>query len=276
MALRASTLSQVSPTHSREKVLEKSLSISPFLALAAVALEILVQSPINFPKEEISVIRGLHKDAEQLKTTLLMIQTYLKKFIAQEAVRIWLKELETVSFDADNVLDELNYHLLFKKLKSVKEKVLSFIKPLDHVARCPRAMAHKIEQINLDFDFISKRAAQLGLESIVVNAAAAVLDAVFETDSFTLDPIFVGRDDDVQRLVEMMSNNSPEEIGKFLLISIVDMGGMGKTKFTRKVFNHGKIKAQFGSHIWVYVSQIFDPEKSLQHCNQMRSNGRKH
>lgn len=244
--------------------------------MAAAALEILVQSPINVPKEEICAIRGLHKDAELLKTTLFMIQTYLndaqKKFIAQEAVRIWLKELETVSFDADNVLDELNYHLLFKKLKSVKEKVLSFIKPFDHVARCPRAMAHKIEQINLDFDFISKRAAQLGLESIVVNAAAAVLDAVFETDSFTLDPIFVGRDDDVPRLVEMMSNNSPEEIGKFLLISIVDMGGMGKTTFTRKVFNHGKIKAQFGSH----VSQIFYPEKSLQHCNQMRSNGRKH
>ncbi|XP_047978514.1 putative disease resistance protein RGA3 isoform X2 [Salvia hispanica] len=36
------------------------------------------------------------------------------------------------------------------------------------------------------------------------------------------------------------------------------MGGMGKTTLTRKVFNHERVKARFGSLIWVHVSQTFD------------------
>ncbi|KAG6436209.1 hypothetical protein SASPL_101094 [Salvia splendens] len=82
------------------------------------------------PHQPFSRMSTLYEDAQQLQRTLGMIQAYLndaeKKSITQDAVKIWLRELEAVAFDADNVLDELNYHLLHKKvnkMKSSKDKV---------------------------------------------------------------------------------------------------------------------------------------------------------
>ncbi|XP_057772413.1 putative disease resistance protein RGA3 [Salvia miltiorrhiza] len=98
--------------------------------VSAAAIEVLVQNVINVFKEERSLLRGLDGDAQQLQRTLGMIQAYLndaeKKSITQDAVKIWLRELEAVAFDADNVVDELSYHLLHKrvnKMKTPKDKI---------------------------------------------------------------------------------------------------------------------------------------------------------
>ncbi|XP_057772126.1 putative disease resistance protein RGA1 [Salvia miltiorrhiza] len=233
--------------------------------VSAAAIEILLQSLINVFKEEHSLLRGLDEDAQQLQTTLGIIQGYLndaeKKSITQDAVKIWLRKLEALAFDADNVVDELSYHLLHKevnKMKTRKDKVLSCFSSFNHISR-PRNMALRIKQINTSFENMNKRATELGLQSIVVNApAAAALNASFETDSFSLDPIFIGRDDDVPKLVEMLTHTRSEE-RIFSIIALVGMGGMGKTTLTRKVFNHEKMKTRFGSRLWVHVSQTFDP-----------------
>ncbi|KAH6791373.1 hypothetical protein C2S51_006379 [Perilla frutescens var. frutescens] len=169
-----------------------------------------ISSTTPFCLEEISLIQGLDIDVEKLKRNLKMIQSYLKdaetKLITQETVKTWLQELEAVAFRADNALDELKYHLLHKevnKMKTVKEKVKSFFSSFDHIAR--RNMALTIKQINEDFDKLIDRAEKLHLESILVSAPAAVPDAAFETDSFALDPIFIGRDDDAPKLTRFGS-----------------------------------------------------------------------
>ncbi|XP_057772127.1 disease resistance protein RGA2-like [Salvia miltiorrhiza] len=231
--------------------------------VSAAAIEILLQSLINVFKEEHSLLRGLDEDAQQLQTTLGIIQGYLndaeKKSITQDAVKIWLRKLEALAFDADNVVDELSYHLLHKKvnkMKSRKDKVLSCFSSLNHISR-PRNMALRIKQINTSFENMNKTATELGLQSIVVNAPAQS-HVSFETDSLSLDPIFIGRDDDVPKLVEMLTHTHPQE-RIFSILALVGMGGMGKTTLTRKVFNHEKMKTRFGSRVWVHVSQTFDP-----------------
>ncbi|XP_057777562.1 putative disease resistance protein RGA3 isoform X1 [Salvia miltiorrhiza] len=222
----------------------------------AASIEVTVQNLINLLKEVSSLIRGVDEGAKQLRMTLAMIGSYLndaaKKSITHDAVKVWLREVEAVAFDADNVLDELSYHLLHNKMKTPKNKVLSFFSSFDHIAG-PRNPAHTIKQINADFKSMNKRAAELGLESIVVNAPAAA----FETDPFTLDPIFIGKDDVVSEIVELFSESPEEQM--MSILAIVGMGGIGKTTLTRKVFTHKKINARFKSLIWVHVSQCSDP-----------------
>ncbi|KAL1535454.1 putative disease resistance protein RGA3 [Salvia divinorum] len=60
----------------------------------AAAIEVLVQNLINALREDYSLLR--------------------------DAVKIWLRELEALAFDADNVLDEFSYHLLHKEVKKMK------------------------------------------------------------------------------------------------------------------------------------------------------------
>ncbi|XP_047978420.1 disease resistance protein RGA2-like [Salvia hispanica] len=230
--------------------------------VSSAAIEVLVQNLINLFKDEYSLLRGLDEDAQRLQRTLGTIQAYLtdaeKKSITQDSVRIWLRELEAVAFDADNVLDELSYHLLHKKvhkMKSSKDKVLSCFSSFNGILR-RRNMAHTIKQINATFECMNKRATDLGLQSMIVNAPAIAHTSI-ETDSISLDPIFIGRNDDVSKLVDMLTQIPEDRI--FSMVALVGMGGIGKTTLTRKVFNHESIKARFGSLIWVHVSQTFDP-----------------
>ncbi|XP_047978378.1 putative disease resistance protein RGA1 isoform X2 [Salvia hispanica] len=234
--------------------------------VSSSSIEVLLQNLINLFSEEYSLLRSFDEDAQQLQRTLGMIQAYLndaeKKSITQDAVKLWLRELEAVAFDADNILDELSYHLLHKKvkkMKSSKDKVLSCFSSFNGILR-RRNMAHTIKQINANFESMNKRATDLGIQSMVVNAPAAAVDhTTVETDSFSLDPIFIGRDDDLPKLVDMLTQTNPvEEKRVFSSLALVGMGGMGKTTLTRKVFNHERVKARFGSLIWIHVSQTFD------------------
>ncbi|XP_047978437.1 putative disease resistance protein RGA1 [Salvia hispanica] len=142
-------------------------------------------------------------------------------------------------------------------MKSSKDKVLSCFSSFNGISH-RRNMAHTIKQINATFECMNKRATDLGLQSMVVNAPAIAHTSI-ETDSFSLDPIFIGRDDDVPKLVDMLTQTQPvEEKRVFSIVALVGMGGMGKTTLTRKIFNYERVKARFGSRIWVHVSQTFD------------------
>ncbi|XP_057781451.1 putative disease resistance protein RGA3 [Salvia miltiorrhiza] len=236
-------------------------------AAATAVLKVLVEKLIDLPMKEISQIRGFRKNAEKLAGSLDMIKNFLndaemRAITTDAAVKSWLKKLEDVAFDADNVLDEINYHILSKQIKAtkpMKAKILTgFSSSVNSIAH-PRNMAVKIQEINENLESIKKEATDLGL---VVRLAIAneptLVDASLETDSYTLDPIFIGRDDAVSEIVEMLTNSITTDERAVSIISIVGMGGLGKTTLTRKVFNHLKDENQFGLHIWVHVSRNFD------------------
>ncbi|XP_047965284.1 putative disease resistance protein RGA1 [Salvia hispanica] len=242
-------------------------------AVATAGVEVVVQNLINFLKEEYSLLRGLEEEAGKLQETLEMIQAYLSDAETKstgEAVKMWLRKLEAVAFDAYYVLDEFNYHFLYKKAREMnapnpnpkpKNKVLSCLSSCTSSRISRRSkMAHTIKQINANFESVNKKATQLGLQNMLAYAPPAVVDTSDETDSLSLDPIFIGRNHDVPKLVDMLTQTHPEEDKRmFSIIALVGMGGMGKTTLTKKVFNHERVKAQFGSLIWVHVSQSFDP-----------------
>ncbi|KAG6394496.1 hypothetical protein SASPL_145083 [Salvia splendens] len=179
--------------------------------------------------EEYFLVQGLNENAKKLQMTLGMIRAYLndaeKKFITQDSVKFWMRKLEALAFDADNVLDELSYQLLHKQVEKMKTLNPS-----------PKA---KLKLLSRFSSF--SRISHLGLQSIVRYAPAVVDPTSTGTNSIKSDPIFVGRDADVSNVVDMS-----------LLLS-----DMGKTTLTRNVFNHERLKT-FGSHIWVHVSQTFD------------------
>ncbi|XP_047938870.1 disease resistance protein RGA2-like [Salvia hispanica] len=231
---------------------------------AAAVLKVVVQNLIDHSKKEISLILRLNKEAAKLAGSLDTIQQLLNdaesRTIPGGAVKSWLRKLEDVAFDADNVLDELNYHLLSKQINSIKpmkQKVLS-LSCFSHIVH-PRNIALKIQEINENLESIYKEGAGLGLKERISIDGPNLPHAAFETDSFSHDPIFIGRDELVSEIVEVINTSATTDERVVSIFAIVGMGGLGKTTLTRNVFHHPKIKTHFGSHIWVHVSQVFDP-----------------
>ncbi|XP_076922254.1 putative late blight resistance protein homolog R1B-12 [Bidens hawaiensis] len=74
-----------------------------------------------------------------------------------------------------------------------------------------------------------------------------------------LDEIFIGLDDDV----ELIRGKLVEDQKKVGVVSIVGMGGIGKTTLATKLFNDAYVKHHFHVRVWVTVSQTYDKRAVL-------------
>ncbi|XP_012829155.1 PREDICTED: disease resistance protein RGA2-like [Erythranthe guttata] len=192
-----------------------------------------------------------------------MIQRFLNDAennqITNGTVKLWLHKLEGVAFDADNVLDELDYQHLSETVNTqhkIKKKVRVFFPRNIRRLKMPR----KIKDINKNLEEINKEARSYGLQMAVGGACAPIVGSgpsCRETDSFGNDPIFLGRENDVSEIVKMMTT-PPKGDQVFSILPIVGMGGLGKTTVAREVFDHKDIKSHFAKRFWVHVSENFD------------------
>ncbi|CAI9762877.1 unnamed protein product [Fraxinus pennsylvanica] len=173
--------------------------------------------------------------------------------VTDKAVKLWLKKLQDVTYDADNVLDVINYENLSRQIQNQRSPKVclyfSFYRPLAFRWK----MAHKIKEINVNFEDINKRANDLGLRKVADFALS--LPPVMETDSITVDPIYLGRQNDESEILKLMINTNGAVIS---VLPIVGMGGLGKTTLARSVFNHPTTRSLFDERIWVCISKNFD------------------
>ena len=71
--------------------------------------------------KKLGLLFGVENEAKKLSSTLSRIQSLLSdaehRQIKEESVRLWLRELKDVAYDAEDILDELEYIALQSKLE---------------------------------------------------------------------------------------------------------------------------------------------------------------
>ncbi|KAL3500727.1 hypothetical protein ACH5RR_039820 [Cinchona calisaya] len=89
--------------------------------LVSSTIQVLLEKAISHATDRISLVLGFKKDMESLRGSAAMIASVLAdaddKQRHSQAVLLWLKRLEQVAFDANNVLDELNYEILHREVE---------------------------------------------------------------------------------------------------------------------------------------------------------------
>ncbi|KAL2528249.1 Disease resistance RPP13-like protein 4 [Forsythia ovata] len=226
----------------------------------SATIEVILEKLLAITTEEFNLVWGFKQDLANLTRSLRSIKAVLKdadrRQVDSEAVKLWLKDLEDVAYDADNVLDEIKYENLRRKVQiqnQMKPKVclyFSFYTPLAFRWK----MAHKINNINVNLKKFNDEADRRGFERRVAEFAPA-RPQVKENDSITADPVFVGRENDESKFVEQITGEINDV---FSVLPIVGMGGIGKTTLARRIFNHPRTETHFNKRIWVCVSKTFD------------------
>nr|XP_027099016.1 putative disease resistance protein RGA4 [Coffea arabica] len=210
-------------------------------AFLGATIQFLEGKAITLASQQISLSLAFKKDLPKLKKTLAKIQAVFhdaeQKQVTLEYAKLWLKELEDVAFDADNLLDDLNYEMILRKVeiqKQVKRKVY-FSFSLFNPIRFRFKTANRIRTVTMELKRINEEAKGFGLQS-----QNGGLMKNRETNSVTIDSSFVGRDDDLSIIVTGLTAAIKNEI--VLVLPIVGMGGIGKTTLARKAFNDLKIE----------------------------------
>ncbi|KAJ6956939.1 putative disease resistance protein RGA3 [Populus alba] len=239
-------------------------------ALVSVVLEQLSSIIIQEVQREVRLVVGVENEVKKLTSNFQAIQAVFadaeERQLKDQLVKHWLDQLKDVSYDMDDILDEWGTAIA-KSQSKVNEhprkntrKVCSFM-----IFSCfrfrevglRRDIALKIKELNerIDGIVIEKNKFHFKSSEVVIKQHDHR-----KTVSFIDVAEVKGRETDKGRVKKMLLSESSQ--GPALrTISLVGMGGIGKTTLAQLVYNDHEVENHFDKRIWVCVSDPFDETK---------------
>ncbi|XP_011045059.1 PREDICTED: putative disease resistance protein RGA3 [Populus euphratica] len=232
-------------------------------ALVSVVLEQLSSIII----QEVRLVVGVKNEVKKLTSNFQAIQAVLanaeERQLKDQLVKHWLDQLKDVSYDLDDVLDEWGTAIA-KSQSKVNEhprkntrKVCSFM-----IFSCFRFrevrlrhdIALKIKELNERIDGIVVEKNKFDFKSSKVEIKQ--LEHRKTTSVIDVEEV-KGREMDKVRVMKMLLSERSQ--GPALrTISLVGMGGIGKTTLAKLVYNDHDVTTHFDKTIWVCVSDPFN------------------
>ncbi|XP_052876154.1 putative disease resistance protein At1g50180 [Gossypium arboreum] len=207
-------------------------------------------------------LKDVKDQVESLKDELKRMKCFLEDVdrIPEQDKRLHnrVSEIRNLAYDAEDVIDSFilkaahqrGFHGIVKRFISI------FTKP-SHL--------HKIG--------VQVKAIQTKLQNISRNLPAYAIpgdgegsSSIFKVQQWLRTYSHVKEEDVVSLEVstkEIMAKLMIEEDRLLAVVSVVGMGGIGKTTLARKVYNHVDVRRHFDFLAWVYISQQCKPRKVL-------------
>ncbi|XP_071906335.1 putative disease resistance protein RGA3 [Coffea arabica] len=227
----------------------------------SATIQVALQAVVSLAADHVNLVREFPEEMKKLDKSAAMIRGFLAgadEYKHSSDVKIWLKQLEEEVFKADNVLDELNYENLRRKVKyqnQLTKKKVFFCFSFFNKIGFGWSLGSTIKEINKNLQRIHQDAEGLGLayveEAFATIAAGATTTR--QTDSKIVRSDVLGRDEDESEIVKKLLTES--ESDRISVISITGPPGLGKTTLAKAVFNTPQFDNHFDKKIWVCVAK---------------------
>ncbi|XP_042427091.1 putative disease resistance protein RGA4 [Zingiber officinale] len=263
--------------------------------LAESFMAALVGKAVDRIVQQFGEQHGVEDDLEKLQDSLdharLTISTIeslrIKDKGLQKKLKEFLTSLKDAAYDADDLLDEFQYRILKQQIeqqgneagnrasfssystpppsKKLKTSFSSYTSGLFGKGDDNNDDVRRIRKIKRRLDdnsvALEKIYSSLGVQDDR-GKKQLVSSASRQMSSFWTKPRLFGRDKELQELKDLLLE--PEAVSGqsgFSVLSIVGIGGIGKTTLAQEVFNDSSVKEYFELRIWVRVSENFSTEK---------------
>ncbi|XP_031279835.1 putative disease resistance RPP13-like protein 1 [Pistacia vera] len=247
-------------------------------AVLSVTIEMLIEKLVSDVLLRFGCQEPILADLKKWEKMLMKIRAVLddadEKQMTNRLVKIWLGELQNLAYDVEDILDEFATEGLRRKLllepqtqatKSKVRKLISshFTSLNSRSFKFNSEMVAQIKQISTRLQNIATEKDQLGLEKNLGGRFNTVKQTP-PTTSLVNEAKVYGREEDKEAILKTLLRDDLSTDDGVPVISIVGMGGIGKTTLAQLIYNDVKVENHFDINAWVHVSDDFDITKTTK------------
>lgn len=214
---------------------------------------------------------GVHGDMQYIKDELESMSAFLRTLTMAEGlddqVRIWMKQVREIAYDAEDCIDEFIHHLGTPSGTGFLCRLISMLGTLG----CRRRIAIQLQELKARARDVGERRSRYGVV-LAKNMLRGPRPQITKHTSLRLNPqllaLFtdeaqlVGIDEPRDVLVRWLMEDDPQ----LRVLAIVGFGGLGKTTLARMVCESPMVKgADFQCCPLFIVSQTFNIRTLFQH-----------
>ncbi|XP_044490054.1 putative disease resistance RPP13-like protein 1 [Mangifera indica] len=190
----------------------------------------------------------------RLEIILLSVHAVLcdaeEKQITNSIVKRWVNELKDAVYHAEDFLDEIFTNNLQRKMEDESRGINKRVE-IRNSCNIPR-----LKSIISRLEHIANTKDDLGLKE---SSPSANSFPRWPSTSLVDESKVFGRDNDKLKIKKLLLLDCTDLKGREIpVITIVGVGGVGKTTFAQILYNDPEVQEHFSTRVWVHVSENFD------------------
>ncbi|XP_027182013.1 disease resistance protein RPM1-like [Coffea eugenioides] len=216
-----------------------------------------------------AIVNKLEEYDDFVRAGKIVNVSALKSQYDDSQLQEWVKQVREVAYDTEDVLDDFTFRFarghadgffgrfgkIYNSMKNLKARHRISLEMKDIKARVVEISArHQRYQSLYGTQEIGSRS------SHVASADCDIRDQALLIEEAKL----VGIDQPKKELTSKILDDHSH----LKVVSVVGMGGLGKTTLVKKVYDDAAVKKQFQSHAWITVSQNFQFKVILRNLIQ--------
>ncbi|XP_021275163.1 putative disease resistance protein At1g50180 [Herrania umbratica] len=226
--------------------------------MAEFAVSLVVEKLTNLLAMQAAYLDGVSQKIVQLRNELRWMQSFLKdadmKQEEDELMQQWVSDVRDVAYDTEEVIETY-------VSRAASQKPFDLVtKPFYHYK-----VGRKIESIRSRIREITGRRETYG--GLGNGRSGGEGAAANDRLRWWRQPSPHVEEDDIIELVEdtkaLLTQLTSME-SRRRVVSIVGMGGLGKTTLAKRLYNHNDVKNHFDCRAWIYVSKEYRRKEILQ------------
>ncbi|XP_014502954.1 putative disease resistance RPP13-like protein 1 [Vigna radiata var. radiata] len=179
-------------------------------------------------------------------------------------VKSWLFSVKEAVFDAEDLLDEIDYEITRCQAEAESEPQTIIYKVSNFFNATFRSFNKKVDsglkEVLEKLEYLTGQKGALGLKEGTYSGdrSGSTISQKLPSTSLVAESVIYGRDTDKEMIINWLTSET-DICDQPSILSIVGMGGLGKTTLVQHVYNDPKMDdAKFDSKAWVCVSDHFN------------------